>query len=118
MVSVLNSGSKGPGTSPGRVMVCSWATLLSQCLSPTRSINEYSKLSGKPDKMFEGNLRWTSIPSIESGGISIFLVVASCYGNRDKLRGCGSFTVCLQHSAIPKKGLQHVPSITLKHLFL
>ena len=55
MASVLNSGSKGLGSSPGQVIVlCSWARHLTVtlCLSPTRSINWYlSKLSGKPDEM-------------------------------------------------------------------
>ena len=43
MVSAQNSELKGLGSSPGRVIVlCSWeGTLLSQCLSPPRSINGY-----------------------------------------------------------------------------
>ena len=42
-----------------------------------------SKLSGKPDEMLWSNQRWTSIPT-SLGGVAI-LLVASCYGNRDKL---------------------------------
>ena len=44
-VSALNSRSKGPGSSPGRVIVlCSWKdTLLSQFLSPPKSINGYQQ---------------------------------------------------------------------------
>ena len=41
------------------------------------------ELLGKPDEMLGGYLRWTSIPSRRSSNTSS---VASCYGNRDKLR--------------------------------
>ena len=43
------------------------------------------ELSGKPDEMLGGYLRWTSITS----RVAAILLVASCYGNRDKLRLCG-----------------------------
>ena len=58
MISALDSGLKGLGSRPGRVIVlCSWTNiLLSQSLLPPRSINGYSKLSGKPDEMMSGNL--------------------------------------------------------------
>ena len=46
-----------------------------------------SKLLGKPDEMLGVNLRWTSTPSRRSSNIPY--LVASCYGNRDKLRLCG-----------------------------
>ena len=69
MVSALYSGSKVPGSSPGRVTVlCSWARHIT--LTVPLSTQEYkwvpAKLSGKPDEMLEGNLRWTSIPSRRS----------------------------------------------------
>ena len=68
MVSTLYSGSRGPGLSPCRVIVlCSWARHFT--LYPGMGT---SKLSGKPDEMLEGYLT--------------ILLVASCYGNRDKLR--------------------------------
>ena len=61
MVSALDSGSRGPGSSPVRVIVlCSWARPLhSQCLFHyTHSASFHpgvlmgaSKLSGKPDEM-------------------------------------------------------------------
>ena len=40
MVTVLDSGSRGPGSSPDRSLCCVFEqdTLLSQCLSPPRSI--------------------------------------------------------------------------------
>ena len=44
MVSALVSGSSGPGSSPGRGILCcvrGQDTLLSQCLPPPRSINGY-----------------------------------------------------------------------------
>ena len=46
MASVLVSGSSGPGSSPGRESLCcvlGQDTLLSQCLSPPRSINGYRR---------------------------------------------------------------------------
>ena len=63
MVSALDSGLRGPGSSPG---------LLSQCLG---NLTKYwgvtcDGLASHP------------------GGVAI-LLVASCYGNRDKLRLCG-----------------------------
>ena len=71
MVSVLDSRSRGPGSSPGRVIVlCSWARHFT--LTVPLSTQEYkimgtSKLSaGKPDEMLGGYLRWTSIPSRRS----------------------------------------------------
>ena len=60
MVSVLDSGSSGPGLSAGRGhSVCSWATHFnshSASLQPGVSM-------GSGDKMLGGNLQWTSIPS-------------------------------------------------------
>ena len=58
MISALDSGLKGLGSRPGRVIVlCSWTNiLLSQSLLPPSSINGYGKLSGKPDEMMSGNL--------------------------------------------------------------
>ena len=44
-----------------------------------------SKLSGKPDEML-------GLAS-HAGGVAIFLV-ASCYGNRDKLRRCWPLGSC------------------------
>ena len=49
-----------------------------------------SKLSGKPDEML--GLTCDGLVSLP-GGVAIFLV-ASCYGNRDKLRLCGSLGSC------------------------
>ena len=45
MVSALDSGSRGPGSSPGRVIVLCFGqdTFLSQCLSVPRSINGYQQ---------------------------------------------------------------------------
>ena len=59
------------GSSPGRghCVVFLGKTLNShRCLSPPRSINGYlsSELLGKPNKLRESDLRWTSIPSRES----------------------------------------------------
>ena len=57
-------------------------TLLSQCLSPPRSINVYQETFRKCWGVIRDGL--TSHP----GGVAI-LLVASCYGKRDKLRRCG-----------------------------
>ena len=48
MGSALDSGSSGPGSSPGRgTTLCSWARhFLLQCLSPPRSINRYQRIVG------------------------------------------------------------------------
>ena len=68
MVSALDSGSRGPGSNPGRVIVlCTWERHFT--LTVPLSTQEYkgtSKLSGKPDEMLGGYLRWTSIPSRRS----------------------------------------------------
>ena len=49
MVSALVHGSSGPGSSPGRGHCCvlGQETLLSQCLSPPRSINGYRRFVGE-----------------------------------------------------------------------
>ena len=68
MVCALDSGSKGPGSSPGlgHCVVFLGKTLYSHSASlhPGVYIGT-SKLSGKPDEMLGGYLRWTSIPSKE-----------------------------------------------------
>ena len=58
MVSAHDSGSRGPGSSPGQVIVlCSWARHFT--LTVPLSAQEYkwvltSKLSGIPDEMLGG----------------------------------------------------------------
>ena len=48
MVSALDSGASGPGSSPGRGQcVLEQDTLLSQCLSPPRCINGYLLIVGE-----------------------------------------------------------------------
>ena len=74
MVSTLDSGSRGPGSSPGQVIVlCSWERLFTLTVP----------LSTK------GNLTtcWEVICdglASHPGGVAI-LLVASCYRNQDKL---------------------------------
>ena len=65
MISAQDSGkSFGFEPWPGHCVVFFWQdTLLSQCLSPPRSINEYRRTVRKPDEMLGGYLQWTSIPS-------------------------------------------------------
>ena len=85
MVSVLDSGSSGPGSSPGRggdIVLCSLARHLT--LTVPLSTQMYKWITAK--FMLGVTLRWTSIPS--SGELEI-LSVTSCYRNRDKLRPDG-----------------------------
>ena len=71
MVSALDSGSNGLGSSPGwGTVLCSWA-------------RHFTPIVPLSSQFTAGvTLRWTSIPS--RGGVEI-LLVASCYRNRDKL---------------------------------
>ena len=88
MVSALDSGSKGSGSSPGRVIVlCSWATETlyshSAFLHPEIQMGT-NDLSGNLTKYLE-----VTCDGLEShpGGVAI-LLFTSCYENRDKLRQC------------------------------
>ena len=82
VVSTLDSGSRGSGSSPGQLG--HWTVFLGKALySHSASLHPgvlmgTSKLSGKPDEMLNG---LASHP----GAVAI-LLVASCYGNWDKLR--------------------------------
>ena len=94
-VSALNSASKGLGSRPDRVIglyscILGQDKLFSQCLSPTRSINGYqrilrifSNIRGVGGWKRGVALRRIGIPT--QGGVGI-LLLASCYGNRNKLR--------------------------------
>ena len=83
----------GPGTSPGRVIVlCSWARHFT--LTVPLSTQDYKWVPAN----CRGNLtkRWgVTCGGLAShpGGVAIFLV-ASCHGNRDKLRLCGPLGSC------------------------
>ena len=85
MVSALDSGSKGPGSSPGQVIVlCSWAKHFT--LTVPLSTQEYKWVPAN----CQGNLTkcWEvtcDVLASQPGGVAI-LLVALCYGNRDKLR--------------------------------
>ena len=85
MVSALDSGLRGPGSSPGQVIVlCSWARHFT--LTVSLSTQEYKWLpancQGNHTKCLE--VTCDGLAS-HPGGVAI-LLVASCYGNRDKLR--------------------------------
>ena len=77
MVSALDSGASGPGSSPGRgqCVVFLGKTLVYKWV-PAICWGNLTKLRGS-------DLRWTSIPS---RGSTEILLAASCYRNRDKLR--------------------------------
>ena len=80
MVNALNSGSRGPGSSPGRVL--GQDILLSQCLSPSWSKSVPANCQGHLTKCWE--VTCDGLAS-HPGGVAI-LLVASYYRNRDKLR--------------------------------
>ena len=85
MVSVLDSVSRGPGLSPGQVIVlCSWARHFT--LTVPLSTQEYkwvlATCQGNLTKCLE--VTCDGLAS-HPGGVAI-LLVASCYGNRDKLQ--------------------------------
>ena len=86
MVSALDSGSKGPGSSLGwgHCVVFLGKTLYS---TVPLSTQEYkwapANCQGNLTKCWGGNLRWTI--ASHPGGVAI-LLVASWYENRDKLR--------------------------------
>ena len=83
MVSALDSGSGGPGLSPGRgTALCSWARHLTLIVLPSTQVYKWVPAN----LLMRVTLRWTSFPS--RGGVEI-LLVASCYGNWDKLRPDG-----------------------------
>ena len=79
MVIALDSGSNGPGSSPGwGTAMCPWARHCTLTVSLSTQVYKWV-----PANLLLGvTLRWTSRPS--RGKVEI-LLVASCYGNRDKL---------------------------------
>ena len=85
MVSTLDSGLRGLGSSPGRVIeLCSWASYFT--LTVPLSTQEYewvpANCQGNLTKCWE--VTYNGLAS-HPGGVAI-LLVASCYGNRDKLQ--------------------------------
>ena len=83
MVSALDSGSDVPGSSPGQgTALCSWARHSTPIVPLSTQVYKWV-----PANLLLGvTLRWTSIPS---RGEYEILLVASCYGNQDKLRPDG-----------------------------
>ena len=77
MVSALDPGSNGPGSSSGRDIVsCSWVRQFTPIVPLSTQVYKWV-----PANLLLGvTLQWTSIPS--RGGVEI-LLVASCYRNRD-----------------------------------
>ena len=74
LVSALDSGSRGPGLSPGRVIVlCSWARHFTLTV-PLSTQGNLTKCWG---------VTYDGVAS-HPGGVAIFLVT-SCYRNQDKL---------------------------------
>ena len=85
VVSALDPVSRGPGSSPGRVIVlCYWARhfTLRQCLSLPSIKWVPANCQGNLTKCWEVTCDGLAF---HPGGVAI-LLVASCYRNRDKLR--------------------------------
>ena len=77
MVCALDSGSGGPGSSPGRgTALCSWARYFT--LIVPLSTQVYKWVPANLHVLLGVTLRWTSI-----------ILVSSCYGNWGKLRPDG-----------------------------
>ena len=98
MVSMLDSGSKGLDLSPGQVIVlCSWGRHFT--LTVPLSTQEYKGVpvncQGNLTKCWGGGGAGVTYDGLASHleGVAIFLV-ASCYGNQDKLRLCGILGSC------------------------
>ena len=90
MVSALNSGASGPGSSPPRDNVlCSWVRQFTLTVPLSTQVYKWVLAN----LMLGVTLQWTSIPSW--GGVEI-LLVASCYRNQDKLRPGGPQLVRMQ----------------------
>ena len=81
MVSALDSGASGPGSSPGRGHC---VVFLGKTLSPPRCINGYLRIAGET-KQNCGVATCDGLASRGPGEVEI-LLAASCYRNRDKLR--------------------------------
>ena len=64
---------------------CHRVVSIDKKLYPTLSLSTQVYKMGTGDILLGVALRWTSIPSRGVGGLAI-LSVASCYGNRAKLR--------------------------------
>ena len=84
MVSALDSGASGPGSSPGRGhCVVFLGKTLAQCLSPPRCINGYRQIVGE-NLANCGEVTCHGLAS-HPGEVEI-LLAASCYRKRSKLR--------------------------------
>ena len=89
MVSALDSGSKGPRSSPGRVIVlCSWERHLT--LTVPLSTQEYKWIPA----YFRGNLTKYCVCVGGGGGRGGEGSCMRWFMNRDKLRRCGPLGSC------------------------
>ena len=80
MVSALDFGSRGPGSSPGRVIVlCSWARHFTLTMPLSKWVP--ANCQGKLPKFW--GVTCDGLAS-HPGGVAI-LLVGSCYGNQDQL---------------------------------
>ena len=68
------------------------------------------KLSGKPDGMLGETCNGLAS---HPGGVAI-LLVASCYGNWDKLRLCGPLSLCADFTSLRQTPLGPEPSVCLR----
>ena len=113
-VSALNSASKSLGSRPDWVIVLHSCILrqdklFSQCLSLTRSINGYQRILRGAWWNIRGGGGWKRGVALQRIGIPtqggvVILLLASCYGNRNKLR--------------LKSYMARVQSLPFAHLYL
>ena len=85
MVSVLNSGASGPGSSHGGdIVLCSWARHFTLTVPLSTQVYKWvlPNCWGKPKKLWE--VTCDGLAS-RPGEVEI-LLATSCYRNRDKLR--------------------------------
>ena len=95
MVSMLDTGSKGPGSSLDWVIVlCSWARHFT--LTVPLSTQEYKWVSancqGNQTKCWGVLCTYNGLAS-HPGGV-VILLVSSCYRNLDELQQCGPLGLC------------------------
>ena len=95
-VSALDSRSRGPGLSPGRVIVlCSWARHFTPTVPLSPSTGE---LSGKPDETLEEGVGgWVTCYELAShpGEVAIIFFTSCGDGNQDKQRRCETLGSCV-----------------------
>ena len=91
MASALYSGSRGPGSRPGQVIVlCSWSRHFTLRVPPSPLRVSTVDCQGSLMKCWGVPLRWISFPFGGGGKESQYSMSLHRFGNRDKLQLGGS----------------------------